>query len=54
MTTRGLSLADVAFCAGFADQAHFARGARKRWLLSPSQFKVLLGEETNPLPADAR
>lgn len=37
-----LSLADVAFAAGFSDQAHLARVARTHWLLAPSQFRALV------------
>lgn len=37
-----LSLAEVAFCAGFSDQAHLTRIARARWMLAPSQFRTLL------------
>lgn len=37
-----LSLTDVAFAAGFSDQAHLTRAARTHWMLAPSQFRALV------------
>ncbi|MEM6290571.1 MAG: helix-turn-helix transcriptional regulator [Myxococcota bacterium] len=40
-----LSLTEIAFCSGFADQAHFSRVCRKRFDVPPTALKALLDAE---------
>jgi AraC-like DNA-binding protein len=40
---RGRSLSDVAFEAGFADQAHFSRTFKGAFGLTPTRYRALHG-----------
>lgn len=40
-----LSLTQVAFCAGFSDQAHFSREFKRAVGMSPSRFRASLGQQ---------
>jgi len=42
MKAKNRDLTEIAFCAGFADLAHFSRSARRHFLLAPSELRELL------------
>jgi len=41
---KGFSLADAAFAAGFADQAHMSRHFKNTWGISPAKWRALIRE----------
>jgi len=54
---RGISLADAAYAAGFADQSHMTRHFKSRFGLTPGRYAALCASEVAvpvPIPIEAR
>ena len=54
---RGISLADAAYAAGFADQSHMTRHFKSRFGLTPGRYAALCASEVAvpvPIPTEAR
>ena len=52
---RGISLADAAYAAGFADQSHMTRHFKSRFGLTPGRYAALCASEVavpSPIPAE--
>jgi AraC-like DNA-binding protein len=52
----GISLADAAYAAGFADQSHMTRHFKSRFGLTPGRYAALLrnGDRGTPTPSNGR
>jgi len=54
---RGISLADAAYAAGFADQSHMTRHFKSRFGLTPGRYAALCASKVAvpvPIPTEAR